>query len=271
MRTLRNLPAALVALLTLAAVTACGDGGGTPGTAPGHGTSGTWNVQSLTVDGKTLTAPAAAQVTFPVGEPEQATGNYGCNGFTAGITHDGATGITVKPGSSTTMACENMEFETAFAKLFTGRLTFERQPGRLTLKTPDGNTIVMSSEPRTPDAPITATMWTVTSLRSGETVSSVPAGAAGKAVFSLGADGTASGNLGCNRFSAKATVDGPRVTFGPLTTTRMACEGPQGELERKLTELFAGSPLTWSVEGGTLTLTAPDATGLTATAGSAAE
>ncbi|WP_037634023.1 META domain-containing protein [Streptomyces katrae] len=271
MRTLRNLPAALVALLTLAAATACGDGGGTPGTAPGHGTSGTWFVQSLTTGGKTLKAPPVARVTFPQAEPDQASGNYGCNGFTAEVTHAGATTITVKPGSTTAMACENTEFETAFAKLFTGRLAVDRQANGLTLKTADGSTIAMSAEPPTPDAPLTTTAWTVTSLVSGQSASSVPAEAAGRAVFTLSADLAASGSLGCNRFSAKATGDGAQLTFGPLTTTRMACEGPVGELERKLTELFAESPLTWSVEGGTLTLTAPDGTGLTATAGSAAE
>ncbi|WP_030160141.1 META domain-containing protein [Streptomyces sp. NRRL S-244] len=271
MRTLRHLPAALVALLTLAAATACSDGGGTRGTLPGHGSAGTWFVQSLTVGGKTLTAPSVARVTFPAGGPDQATGNYGCNGFTAEVTHDGASAITVKPGSTTAMACENTEFETAFAKLLTGRLTVDRQPDRLTLKTADGSTIAMSSEPPAPDAPLTTTTWTVTSLVSGQSAASLPAGAAGKAVFTIGADLAASGSLGCNRFSAKATGDGAQLTFGPLTTTRMACEGPAGEVERKLTELFAASPLTWRIKGGTLTLTAPDGTGLTATAASAAE
>ncbi|MFI6148492.1 META domain-containing protein [Streptomyces sp. NPDC051109] len=272
MRTPRHLPAALVAALTLAAATACSDGG-THGTLPGHGSAGTWFVQSLTVGGKTLTAPSAARVTFPQSEPEQATGNYGCNGFTAAVTHDGASAITVKPGSTTAMACENTEFETAFAKLFTGRLAVDRQANRLTLTTADGSAIAMSSEPPAPDAPLTATAWTVTSLVSGQsaTATSLPAEAAGKAVFTISADLATSGSLGCNRFSAKATGDGAQLTFGPLTTTRMACEGPVGEVERKLTELFSASPLTWSIKGGTLTLTAPDGTGLTATAASAAE
>ncbi|MFE5541641.1 META domain-containing protein [Streptomyces sp. NPDC056492] len=270
MRTPRHLPAALVALLTLAAATACADGG-PRGTLPAHGSAGTWFVQSLTTGGKTVTAPAVARVHLPPSGSEQATGNYGCNGFTAKVTYEGASAITVKPGSTTAMACENTEFETVFAELFTGRLTADRQANALTLKTADGSTIAMSAEPPAPDAPLTATAWTVTSLVSGQSAESLPAGAAGKAVFTIAPDGSASGSLGCNRFSAKASVEGPKVSFGPLTSTRMACEGPVGELERKLTGLFAASPLTWSVKGGNLTLTAPDGTGLTATAGSAAE
>ncbi|MYT20685.1 META domain-containing protein [Streptomyces sp. SID7760] len=270
MRTPRHLPAALVALLTLAAATACADGG-PRGTLPGHGSAGTWFVQSLTTGGKTLTAPPVAQVHLPPSASEQATGNYGCNGFTAQVAYESPGALTVNPGSTTAMACENTEFETAFAKLFTGRLTVDRQANALTLKTADGSTIVLSAEPPAPDAPLTTTAWTVTSLAGGQGAASVPAGAAGKAVFTIAPDGSASGSLGCNRFSAKATVDGHTLSFAPLTSTRMACEGPVGELERKLTGLFAASPLTWSVRGGSLTLTAPDGTGLTATAGSAAE
>ncbi|GHE70255.1 META domain-containing protein [Streptomyces vinaceus] len=270
MRTPRHLPAALVAVLVLAAATACSDGG-PRGTLPGHGSSGTWFVQSVSTGGKTLTAPPVAQVHFPASESEQATGNYGCNGFTAEVTYDGPGAITLKPGSTTAMACENTEFEAAFAKLLTGRLTLERRSDRLTLKTADGSTIAMSSQPPAPDAPLTATAWTVTSLVSGGTAASVPAEAAGRAVFTIAPDGAASGSLGCNRFSAKAAVEGPTLSFGPLTSTRMACQGPQGELEAKLTALFGSGPLTWKVQGATLNLTATDGNGLTATAASAAE
>lgn len=131
-----------------------------------------------------------------------------------------------------------------------------------------GNTIAVTAKPPVPDAPLTATEWTVNALISGGTVSPVPAAAAGKAVFTIAADGTASGSLGCNRFSAKAAVDGPEVTFGPLTTTRMACPGPPGELERALTELLGSGPLTWMIQAQALTLTAPDGKGLTARAAS---
>ncbi|MFH7598198.1 META domain-containing protein [Streptomyces racemochromogenes] len=124
-----------------------------------------------------------------------------------------------------------------------------------------------SATPPVPDAPLTATQWTVTAL-SG---TPVPAAAAGRARFTLAPGGTAGGSLGCNRFSAPVAVEGATVTFGPLTSTRMACEGPAGEVERTLTGLFGAGPLTWRVQGRTLTLTAPDGRALTAEGGSAAE
>ncbi|WP_405490666.1 META domain-containing protein [Streptomyces sp. NBC_00096] len=139
---------------------------------------------------------------------------------------------------------------------------------------PDGGLTGLSTEPPAPASPLVDTVWTVDSLRSGGTASSLPAGAEGRARFALAADGTASGSLGCNRFDAKATVEGNRLTFGPLTTTRMACEGGPGEVERALTELFGSGPLDWKIQGDALTLAATasgTATAITAKAASAVE
>ncbi|MFD3873499.1 META domain-containing protein [Streptomyces sp. NPDC058623] len=263
MRTLRHLTTGL-ALLGLAACGQSAQSGSDLLPDP----TGSWAVESLTTGGRTLHAPAAARVDLG---PDEATGNYGCNGFTARIARDGASVLIVTPGQSTTMACENMEFETAFAKLLTGRLTLDRGTDRLTLRTADGSTIAMNSKPPVPDAPLVATHWTVDSLIDGESVSSLAPEAAGRTRFTLAADGAASGNLGCNRFSAPATVDGPSLTFGPLTATRMACAGPTGEVERALTALLGSGPLAWKVQGASLTLTAPDGKGLGAKAVTAVE
>ncbi|MFF5701520.1 META domain-containing protein [Streptomyces sp. NPDC012794] len=116
-----------------------------------------------------------------------------------------------------------------------------------------------------PDAPLTATVWIVGSVAG----TAAPEGRAAR--FTLTPDGRASGTLGCNRFSAPAAVDGPTLTLGPLTTTRMACEGPAGELERALTALFGSGPLSWRIQGRNLTLTATEGDSLTAEAASSAE
>lgn len=275
MRTLPLLPAALVAVLALSATaTACGDDGAAPGTPPARGFSGSWSVESLTVDGKVLPAPAAARMSVERGRGHEAeaTGNYGCNGFTAAVVFDSAATMTVTPGSHTAMACPDLPFETAFAKVFRGSLTVERGQEKITLRSSDGSTIALNSKPPAPAAPLVATQWTVDSLTKGESVSSVPAGAEGRARFTVAADGTVSGNLGCNRFNASAAVEGNRLTVGPLTSTRMACEGGPGEVERALTELFGGGPLDWKISGDALTLTAPGSgTGITAKAASAVE
>ncbi|UQX02143.1 META domain-containing protein [Streptomyces sp. RerS4] len=129
-----------------------------------------------------------------------------------------------------------------------------------TALTPDGP----GSPTPVVDAPLAATTWTVTG------VDGAPA-PAGRARFTLAPDGGASGNLGCNRFTAPGGVTGPLLTLGPISSTRMACEGPVGDLERALSALLGGGPLTWKVEGETLTLTGSDGRKITAEAASAAE
>ncbi|MFD0269679.1 META domain-containing protein [Streptomyces sp. NPDC127106] len=278
MPTLRHLPAALAAVLVLAAAsTACADGSGTAGTRPGPGFTGSWSVERVSADGRTFTGPPAAHLAIePTGSrTAEAKGNYGCNGFTAAVAYETGSAhraVTVTPGSSTAMACEHMEFEAAFAEVLRGRLEVRRESAdRLVLTAAGGGTIELTSKPPVPDAPLTVTEWTVTGLTSGDTAASVPDRAAGKAEFTIGPDAGVSGSLGCNRFSATAAIDGPRITFGPLTTTRIACTGPEGDLERTLTELFGSGPLTWRIQAHTLTLTAADGKGLTARAASAAE
>ena len=73
---------------------------------------------------------------------------------------------------------------------------------------------------------------------------------------SFSGDGTVSGNAGCNTFSGNYTVDGANLTFGPLISTRMACEGAKGTLE---TAFLAGLQATTTYEitdAGELKLTA---------------
>nr|WP_159102916.1 META domain-containing protein [Acetobacter persici] len=52
-------------------------------------------------------------------------------------------------------------------------------------------------------------------------------------VLTLTEGGTLSGFSGCNRVRSKATVDGARITFGPMLTTRMACL-PQAMMTEQL-------------------------------------
>lgn len=273
MRPLRLLLAPLTAALALTGTASCA----TPGPRsepPPPGLAGQdWSVETLTVGGRTLAGARGAGLGIAAATPEQAEGDLGCNRFTARVEYRGTATLTVRnSGPMTGLACEDLPFEEAFGKLlFSGPLTYEVQPGRAVLRTAAGDSATLAAKPRTPDAPLLATVWTVDSLVGKETASSLPAGAEGKARFTLNADGSASGNLGCNRFNAKATVQGDSVTFGPLTTTRMACLGPEGEVERALTELFGSGPLTWRIQDDTLTLTGAAGTALIAKAASAVE
>jgi heat shock protein HslJ len=50
------------------------------------------------------------------------------------------------------------------------------------------------------------------------------------------ADGTASGNAGCNTFTGPYESDGSKLTIGPLATTKMACNAVKSAIESQYLE-----------------------------------
>ncbi|SEC91724.1 META domain-containing protein [Streptomyces sp. TLI_105] len=263
-------PRALVVLVPLLLLTACGTEGGA-GSGAGAGepdlpVAGThWTVDAVTVDGVRSVAPGGAHVDFE--KDGDAGGNGGCNTFGARVQVRGDT-LTVGPTEVTGMACsgDRGRFETEFLKVFSGALKGTTKGDGLRLASADGrNSVELTAEE---EVPLRGTTWKVDGLVSGGTASSLPAGSGTKARIVLGADGRATGNLGCNNFSAAVRVDEKARTLtveGPAATTRMICTPPQMTLETRLYELLDG-PLTYRLNHRTLTLTDASGEGFTATA-----
>ncbi|MFJ7196140.1 MULTISPECIES: META domain-containing protein [unclassified Streptomyces] len=253
----------LLAPLTLAACgngTTTGDGSGSVRTGP-RVTGVHWNVDSVTAGGQRTEAPDGAHVV--IGPEGAARGNFGCNSFTAETRTDGDT-ITVRRVTTTAKGCAKdvQRFETAMSRAFSGELTAAVTGRTLTLTTRTGDSIALTSEP---PAPLTGTTWTVTSLVSGSTASSLPAGTEKKAQLTFGEDGSVRGTLGCNRFRSTATVTGSTITFGPAEGTKMMCPDPRMKLERALLAVLDGRT-TYRIDHRTLSLTAANGEGLGATA-----
>lgn len=256
--------AALVAFLALSACgTSPGPGAGDGGTVrPDLPVAGVrWSVESVTVDGRKTAAPADAHLS--INSKGRAGGNLGCNHFGADTTVEGDT-ITFGRAVTTEMACEKpvQSFENALKAALTGKVRAELADGTLTLTTADGDSVRLTERP---DAPLVGTKWTVESLISDRTASSLPAAAQGKAYVVFGKDGSARGNLGCNSFSAKATAEGTAITFGPVASTRKLCPGPGMDVERALLKAMKGKT-TYKITDGSLTLTGADGAGFAATA-----
>jgi heat shock protein HslJ len=74
------------------------------------------------------------------------------------------------------------------------------------------------------------------------------------------ASGQVSGSGGCNGFGGSYTVDGAALTFGPLVSTQIACDGPKGLVEAVVMERL-GQVAGFSVTAEELLLT--DASGET--------
>ena len=89
--------------------------------------------------------------------------------------------------------------------------------------------------------------WRIERVRGGDSLD--PA----KTVFEVTADGRVSSTVGCNRIVGKPSLEGDRLRFGPVASTRMACLPPLDQLE---TAYIASldAVRSWRIEGTRLTL-----------------
>ncbi|MEV5878763.1 META domain-containing protein [Streptomyces sp. NPDC052101] len=111
------------------------------------------------------------------------------------------------------------------------------------------------SVPQPGPQPVTGIDWRVDSITVGGTTRHAPAAATR---LRIDEDGKAAGNLGCNQFSARATVRGDHITFGSLRTTRMACGPERMAFERALARALTTGTLTARADHAKLTLTDGD-------------
>ncbi|MEV7418796.1 META domain-containing protein [Streptomyces sp. NPDC089919] len=265
MRTPYVLTAAVAAALVL---TACGSekSGADPGAGGVQLTGVRWSVESLSSAGKRQAAPAGGQAYLQITK-DSAEGDNGCGPFRARA-ETGAKTLTLTDPTVNDLGCDapRTAFADAFMKVIEGPVTTAVSGDRLTLTAKSGDTLVLTTRPEAPPAPLAGTKWTVTGLGSGQSAASLPAGTEGTAYFTIGTDGRAEGNLGCNSFHATAKVAGSAVTFGPVAATKMACTGPAGEVERSVSAVLTGTARA-RIEGTALTLEGPGGKTLTATAG----
>jgi len=81
-----------------------------------------------------------------------------------------------------------------------------------------------------PDRPLMGTRWVVDSVIERDTASSIPQGAV--AHLLLNADGTFTGDTGCNQMGGSAVIAAPTIRFAGVFTTKMACEEGRMRLEQ---------------------------------------
>lgn len=70
-------------------------------------------------------------------------------------------------------------------------------------------------------------------------------------------EGALAGNVGCNGFGGEYEVEGETVTFGPIVSTLMFCEGSVGEQETVTLNVMQESAA-FELDGDTLTITSAD-------------
>lgn len=109
-------------------------------------------------------------------------------------------------------------------------------------------TLLIAMAGQASDAPsLVGPTWVAVEL-AGMPVPAEPA--ARQPAIEFVANGRAAGTDGCNRVSAPYTLNGERITFGPMIATRMACPGSD-EVQRRFAAALEGTT-GWRIAGGRL-------------------
>jgi heat shock protein HslJ len=129
-----------------------------------------------------------------------------------------------------------------------------------------GSTVIelLDREVAQPDVQLTTQIWNLSSIISGDAVSSVPMGVAATILFND--DGTVSFNSGCNSGGGGYAVDGQTISFTNLVMTEMACPGPRSDVEAAFLAVLSADAVDFVIDADQLTLLAGD-NGLQFTAG----
>jgi heat shock protein HslJ len=122
---------------------------------------------------------------------------------------------------------------------------------------PSGSTApATAGAPSASDSGIEGTLWRLTQyLGPAGTAVPVPQAVSASATFS---DGIVSGNAGCNDYTGSYTVDGDKLTIGPLAVTRKSC-GPAETAVETVFLAAMGNVATYTVSGSSLELKTADA------------
>jgi heat shock protein HslJ len=100
---------------------------------------------------------------------------------------------------------------------------------------------------------LTGVVWKLSSVSDAKGTSPVPA--KDRSTLRFPGDGTALASIACNGAGGKAviTTDPPTITISELLVTRVGCPAVDGRVE-EVTQTVFRSPMTWTLQDGTLVL-----------------
>jgi heat shock protein HslJ len=269
---MRRLSPALLVLLLLA-IAATGCAGGSDGgpdqegqdqdgaERPGDGASeldGMWTLTNGTGPDGPIPLVASAPITLNIDGTDWG-GTAACNLYGGTVQIDG-NAITSVDAAVTEMACMDdgvMESEAAYLAAYVQVDAFELNDGTLVLTGPAIELTFAAQEPE-PDAEVVDTDWLLDALVSGSGDDAAVSSTWGESTLRFGDDGRLMGDTGCNAFGGEYELDGDRLLVGPIDVTDMACDDGLMTQEEQVLGVLDSGEVALSVDGSSLTLTAPD-------------
>jgi len=179
-------------------------------------------------------------------------GSSGCNGYSSSYTTNGSRMTIQNDGVSTLIACEGAagKVETKYLAALTRVGRWRITGSQLTLSTRTGRRLLVYRASVGSDA-LRGT-WDVTSLYTGNAISSPVPGSALTLVF---AGDTVSGDSGCNSYNGPVELTGADgIALGPLASTLRACADPAVDAQEQQYLAALGLAKTYQVTGDKLTL-----------------
>lgn len=251
---------AALAATVLFALTACGQGASDAGD-DGEGLSWddlagrTFVSTDVTKDGEPYPLVGGSVVRLTFGD-HGISGNAGCNTMGGDADVDGGVLVVTGGLASTEMACDAdlMDQDVWLADLLTARPALTLDDDQLQVVTDTYQMKLLDEETVDPDRALEGTPWFVTGMITGEgddgAVSSVSRALEASILLE---DGALRATAGCNRMHGAYVIEGDTLTVSDLASTKMACPGPEGELEIHMKQVLSG-PMTYTVDGSQLTL-----------------
>ena len=180
------------------------------------------------------------------------SGTAGCNRYGGRFTSSGRS-LRLSSLVSTQMACVTaiMAQEAAFLKALSSTRSYAVEGATLTLRSAGGRALLTF---RSRTQQLTGTSWSVTAYNNGrQGLESVLPSPKLTAVF--GKDGSLTGLAGCNDYDARYKATPPRLSIGPVASTKKACATPTGVMDQETRYLAALHTATsYRIEGSRLEL-----------------
>lgn len=241
----------------LVVLTGCGDESG-----PSGGSSDlvgkTYLSTALTENGAPKKPAPNTKISLQFKDDGSLSANAGCNsiGGKASISGDK---LKVGDLNMTNMACDTprQQQEEWLLSILNSEPTWKAEADKLTI-TSGGSVIQLQDrETAQPDVALDSTKWILESVIAGETASTPGNGGA---YLTINGD-RVTGSTSCNDLQGVVARTGDKLTFGEIGTTRRACSGAAGALEKTMLATLNGE-VTYTLDADKLQLRTPAKTGL---------
>ncbi|MDR2269927.1 MAG: META domain-containing protein [Sphingobacterium sp.] len=178
--------------------------------------------QLIEIDGKAVAGQVNGRTPFLQLEEKSYSANGGCNGIGGELTFSGNGKIKFAQGMSTMMACPDMSIEQALSKALMTADNYTLSNGILSLNRAKMAPLAkfkLLEEKQTLNG-----TWELDYI-SGPRIAFEGLYPNRKPTMTFHTDGKVNGNSSCNNYNATFKTNGNQISFGPIMSTKMACEG----------------------------------------------